>query len=167
MSHLVACFGFSAISPRTCCVTNLIKLDQGVPKYAVAKKRHVCSKLINKTRSKISSFLIDYISILLAILQYLTMGSQIFLLQLMTKRKVNHKFNAPIMGILTRLQKCMNRWVELNRRYSNIQSYVIEKINKKVLSVVKRLAKLVAKILFFYQSHFDRVTGTPPMSHYG
>ena len=78
MSHLVACFGFSAMSRKTCCVTKLIKFDQGLPKYAVAKKRRACSEQLGRTRLKIS-FLIDCISIKsLALLRCLTMGSQIF-----------------------------------------------------------------------------------------
>ena len=78
MSHLVAFFGFSAMSRKTCCVTKLIKFDQGLPKYAVAKKWLACSKQIGKTRLKISFFLIDCISIkTLALLRCLTMGSQI------------------------------------------------------------------------------------------
>ena len=46
------------MSRKTCCVTKLIKFDQGLPKYAVARKRLACSEPIGKTRSKISFFLI-------------------------------------------------------------------------------------------------------------
>ena len=67
------------MSRKTCCFTKLIKFDQGLPKYAVAKKRLACSEPIGKTRSKISFFLINCISIKsLALLRCLTIGSQIF-----------------------------------------------------------------------------------------
>ena len=50
----IACFDFSAMSRKTCCVTKSIQFDQGIPKYAVAKQRLTCSEQIGKIRSKIS-----------------------------------------------------------------------------------------------------------------
>ena len=79
MSYWVACFICAAMARKTCSVTKLIEFDQGLPKYAVAKKRLSCSEQIGKTHSKISFVLINYISInSLALLRCLTIGSQIF-----------------------------------------------------------------------------------------